>query len=355
MYNLNHYLPVLFFILVWSCSQSNRDALIEEANSAEIIASESSYRVRTVQATVEPFSYPIQVQGKVVARRSAPLSFQTTGVLDQLYMANAQYVRKGQLLASIYHEDRKLAVRDAEVALARARIEYQNQLAGYGDSLSQGERWQTIQKNIRLLSGLSTAEVTLDRAIYQEELSQIYAPFDGVVEGLKMSEGSLVTSSQSIARLVDQSSLEVEVDIVEFNLGNLSKGDSAVVEVLASPGSYLSGRVREINPKVTEQGFVNVKVAIEETDRLLEGMTVMVSVFLPVSKALVVPRTAIVQKSGKSVVFTEEDGLAKWNYVTLGRENADLVEILEGLSAGARVIVSNNLQLAHDSPVELAN
>jgi len=41
--------------------------------------------------------------------------------------------------------------------------------------------------------------------------------------------------------------------------------------------------------------------------------------------------------------------LAKWNYVTVGREKGKEFEILEGLTEGQQVIVTNNLQLAHDA------
>ena len=64
-----------------------------------------------------------------------------------------------------------------------------------------------------------------------------------------------------------------------------------------------------------------------------------------------VAKEAIVMKSGKPVVFTEENGLAKWNYVSTGRENGKEIEILSGIKAGQNVIVSNNLQLAHDAPI----
>ncbi len=52
---------------------------------------------------------------------------------------------------------------------------------------------------------------------------------------------------------------------------------------------------------------------------------------------------------GKSVVFTLEEGLAKWNYVTVGMESE--VEIKDGITVDQMVIVSNNLQLAHDAPI----
>jgi hypothetical protein len=47
-----------------------------------------------------------------------------------------------------------------------------------------------------------------------------------------------------------------------------------------------------------------------------------------------------------------EERLAKWNYVTVGLENDIEVEIKDGIKVDQIVIVSNNLQLAHDAPVQ---
>lgn len=49
-------------------------------------------------------------------------------------------------------------------------------------------------------------------------------------------------------------------------------------------------------------------------------------------KAAVVPKTAVVLRGGRSVVFTYEAGLAKWNYVTTGLDNGWKIEIVEEIS-----------------------
>lgn len=53
------------------------------------------------------------------------------------------------------------------------------------------------------------------------------------------------------------------------------------------------------------------------------------------------------------MIFTAEEGLARWNYINTGRENGREVEILEGLEEGKAVIMTNNLQLAHDALVKI--
>ena len=84
-------------------------------------------------------------------------------------------------------------------------------------------------------------------------------------------------------------------------------------------------------------------------------MNVRVSIYRSLGKQLVVPKTAVVLRSGKKVVFTLSSGKAVWNYVQTGLENATHCTILEGLKEGDTVIVSGNINLAHEAPVTVVN
>ncbi len=72
-------------------------------------------------------------------------------------------------------------------------------------------------------------------------------------------------------------------------------------------------------------------------------------------RRLVVPKSAVVLRTGRQVVFTYEDGKAMWNYVTTGLENLDSYEIVEGLKDGNIVIYNGNENLAHETPVVIAS
>ena len=63
-------------------------------------------------------------------------------------------------------------------------------------------------------------------------------------------------------------------------------------------------------------------------------------------------KRAIVYHSGKPVLFTFSNGKAQWIDIELGMENGEEVEVLSGLKLPSRVIISNNLQLAHNVSVK---
>lgn len=349
---MNRIALLVGLIIIYSCNQ--KEPVEEDFQLTKpALGDKDSYHVKTVTVKQEILSYPILAQGKIEAQEFTPITFEVSGILKFLHVSNASYIRKGQIIASLQNDLQEIDVKEANQNFKKVKVDFESSLASFGDSLSNPDHWSVIKENVALLSGLSSAELALERATISLEKTAVYAPFSGFVEGLKIREGESVTGMQPIGRIVNQNSLEVNCNILEFDLGKLSLGDSAAIYPLAYPGKQLLAQVHEINPKVEETGYVRVRLALKQEHRLIEGMSVRVEIFVPESRQLLVPKSAVVRKSGRNVVFTVEDSLAKWNYVTIGKDNGKQIEILDGLEPDVEVIVSNNLQLAHDSPVHV--
>lgn len=106
---------------------------------------------------------------------------------------------------------------------------------------------------------------------------------------------------------------------------------------------------------VDDNGMIKVWASVPGGNGLIDGMNVRVSVKRAVEEALVVPKTAVVLRSGRPVVFNYADGKAQWNYVTLGLENLSEYTIVDGINPGMIIITSGNINLAHESPVKIKN
>ncbi|MDH5610757.1 MAG: efflux RND transporter periplasmic adaptor subunit [Cyclobacteriaceae bacterium] len=348
----------LFFFAVIGLAGCNPSSKQEEpAGEPELsgLRRDSAYAVRTVLTETRTFAYPIQARGKLRAARAVTLAFEPPGKLQALYVANSQVVAKGTLIARLQNERHQLAVAEARMAVANAGSEYENKLAEFGDSTTYGDNWFRIKEKLRLKTGVGVSQVNLDRALYELSQTYLYAPFDGIISGLELKPGNYLNSWQPLAVLLDRTRMEVMAEVLEFDLGGLMQGHKAQVSPLSLPGRVLEATVAEINPRVDDRGYVKVKLDVPYEPGLYDGMSVKVVLEIPQAEGLLVPKEAVVQKSGRIVVFTVEDSLAKWNYVTLGRDNGSYVEVTEGLKMGQWVIVSNNLQLAHDSPVRIEN
>ena len=99
----------------------------------------------------------------------------------------------------------------------------------------------------------------------------------------------------------------------------------------------------------------SVKAAVNDRGKLFEGMNVRVSIHRSLEKQLVVPKGAVVLRSGKQVVFVLDSTKTKvnWAYVHTGLENADSYTIVDGLKEDDFVITSGNINLAHEAPVKV--
>ena len=133
----------------------------------------------------------------------------------------------------------------------------------------------------------------------------------------------------------------------------IKTGDKVTVTPFAMPDGRTNGYISEINPLVDENGVVRVKAAVVNSGRLFEGMNVRVSIQRSLGKQLVVPKEAVVLRSGKQVVFKLVEGKANWVYITTGLENADNYTVIDGLKEGDIIITGGNINLAHESPVEI--
>src|SRR5690606_29610538 len=143
------------------------------------------------------------------------------------------------------------------------------------------------------------------------------------------TEGELVGQmAASIVEIADFSSLVVETDVPEARLHLVEIGRPAEIVLDAFPGDRYRGRVREYSPRVDRaKATVTVKVEfVDATDRVLPDMSARVSFLTKELEAdqmqepakVVVPATALTERSGAKVVFVLDAGVVKMKGVTLG-------------------------------------
>lgn len=323
---------------------------------ASNVISESIDKVTEVTAIrLEPtiFSHEIVSNGKASAREKVDVNFQTQGIITAIYVKNGQRVAKGQRIATLDTYKIENQLRKDRNAVASARLEMQDVLIGQGYDPDHPEQVpDEVMRLARLRSGLEQAELTLASSQRTLEEATLTAPVGGVVANLKLNAHNL-SGSEPICRIINDRGMDVEFNVIESELALLSIGDAVSVSPFSDPGKSTTGRITQINPMVDENGMVKVWASVEGGKDLLDGMNVRVRVKRKVDEALVVPKRAVVLRSGRQVVFTLKEGKAIWNYVATGLENLDEYTITEGLSPGDSIIVTGNINLAHEAPVVL--
>ncbi|MDP2956037.1 MAG: efflux RND transporter periplasmic adaptor subunit [Longimicrobiales bacterium] len=308
----------------------------------------------------------VTASGQAEAFRRAALRAQVEGVVTALPVQENQRVDAGALLLQVDTTEYALRVAQARADLQAAEAEYR-QLVLFDDEILDPAVRAERERIARSRSGLDQKEVALRQAELTLARTRVTAPFPGRVADLKVVPGQNVPVATELVTVVDLDPIKVEVQVLEAELGWLREGRRAEVRFAAYPGEAFRGAVETINPVVdpaTRTGRVTVLLSNPE-HRIKPGMYAEVSLdaeALP--DRILVPRAAILERGeGRRrtmlFVYEEEGGraLAKWRYVTTGRENETHVEILpegEGrVEPGEVVLVDGHHYLAHDTPVRL--
>ena len=329
-------------------SSENKDNK-EDGISTILSDAQSEVTVQVLQK--QGFNHELVSNGKVSSRDKAELRFESNEVIAHIYVKNGDRVQKGQKLAELdkFRLENKLS--QAENSLMKAELELKDV-----DELDKVPA--DVMKLAKVKSGYDQTKSQYALAKRENEHATLVAPFDGMIANLFAKPFNLANTSETFCTLIDTKGMEVEFAVLESELSLIQKGDRVVITPYAGGGAF-EGSVSEINPLVDSNGMVKVKASVNGQGKLFSGMNVRVSVRRSLGEQLVIPKTAVVLRSGRQVVFTLESGQAKWNYVDTGLENATecIVSdrsqsgVTDGLLAGDTVIVTGNLNLAHEAPV----
>lgn len=313
--------------------------------------------------------------GTVKACRRAYLAPATGGQVATLHVKEGDSVKQNQLLLEVWNKDLKAQVvlQDAQIRANRASAEQACQLGAGAER--EADRLLRLQKFDHLVSedqvdvkatGARAQRASCNAAIEAVAVSQanrnavqaavertlVVAPFDGTVAEINAELGEFITPSPPgiptlpAIDLLDVSCLYVSAPIDEVDAPQIKTGMSACVSLDAFPEKRCSGTVSRIAPYVLEKEKQarTVEVEVKLTDPkdlngLLPGYSADIEVLLASKpQALRVPAEAVLENN--KVLVMAADGLLQERSFKPGLVNWNTVEVLSGLNAGDKVVLS---------------
>lgn len=227
-----------------------------------------------------------------------------------------------------------------------------------------------------------TSLTTLENKVKQDQISLnelqkkrnsavVMAPMGGVVVSLNAVSGVLAgsaissdssnlrTSGSSLVTLADFSKLKVRAKVNEIDSIQVKVGQKVTVNGDAINKDY-TGIVSSIAPTAVtttgtkgEETTVEILVDLDNSSGLKPGYNVNARIkTLEKNNILLLPPQAIREQNGKSIVFVDENGLAKQHIITVGISDETHVEIVSGLKEGDRVISEENPNLKDGDKVK---
>jgi RND family efflux transporter MFP subunit len=359
--------------------------------------------VATAQVVERAMRRSIEVVGSFEAEDEVTLSSQGSGELAEIPVDIGSQVRRGQVVARLDSRELKLRLEQAEAGLSQAearlgvksgeRFEVEKQpdvrqaraglerarydwiaaqdLVNHGDisrqqldvaqrAFEQAEaRYQAALESVRNLRAVvDERRAAVDLAKKQLGDAAIVSPIDGAIKEKRASRGEYLRPGDPVVTIVQINPLRLRLEVPEAFAASIKRGQVVNLRVDSYPDREFQGTIKRISPSVDEKNR-SLAAEAEVANRggqLKPGMFARAQVVSdPSSTALLVPDKAIVSLAGVNKVFVVDGGHAIERLVKLGTRDGNLVEVLEGVRNGERVVTTNADKLENGARVSASN
>jgi membrane fusion protein, multidrug efflux system len=318
-------------------------------------AAEAVFPVRVVveEARQEPVFERLSLVGTLLPNEWVEIQSEMEGMVEAVHFEEGQRVGKGDLLVQLDESKLAAALAQAEAnhTLSAASLERSRQL--YATQMISHQEYD---------QAASTAKVD-EAALHlkKRELrdARIMAPFDGVTGVRQVSPGQVIALHSVLTRVVDIDPVKVEFNVPERYLRQLDSGQEVVIRLAAFPGETFAGNVYFIAPELDAQmRTAAVRARLPNPDgKLRPGMFASLDLTLGIrDEAVVVPEIALIPRGDTITVFiVDAENTAQIRTVKTGLRVNGVIEIIEGLEGGERVITEGYLKTRPGGPVIISN
>ena len=399
---------VSFFLILSACG---------EKSGTQTTTEERAYNVQVRAAEKRPLQPFVEAIGTLNPYDEVTVSTEVDGILKDLKVDEGTTVSKDMLLALIDDADYNLEVKRAEGVLEAAKSRLEQLLAGARPQeiqLAKAEMNQTLAdmekrkadmeraKKLVRDNYISAQEWDAARTAYEvsvathqkakenyalvvegprkEEIAQaraqadqaqaalslsrqklaktkIFSPLSGIVRLRKVSKGEFLKNGTALFIIIQSNPIKLRFTLKERDVGKVKVGQEAAVRVDAFPEREFKGEVRTIYPSLEEKTrtlLVEALVANPEGS-LKPGFFAKVSLYTgSPQERVVIPITAFLYEESRVKIFVEEGGRARLKEVKPGGKYGEMMEILEGVQEGEKVVVAGQQNLSEGVKVNVA-
>jgi RND family efflux transporter MFP subunit len=375
-------LPAILILMTSACSRQ-----AERVTAASAEQRVAAVRVETVADSEIADIY--QASGTVRARYSAAIAAKIAANIVETRVQTGDHVQAGQTLIVLDRRDLEANLRRSEAARAEAESaldETESAItaarANFDLARVTHKRFQDLLANASVSqqefdesqARLRSAEATLEMAASKRRqigarhsqaeaeiaaarvalgYATLTAPFAALVTERKADPGSLAMPGAPLLTLERDGNPRLEASIDESRLGLVRVGESVGVEI-DGLNRTITGRVAEVVPSVdaATRSFA-VKIDLPALPGLRSGMFGRASFAARKREALLIPQSAVLERGQIRSVYVVEGDTARLRFVTLGEARDDQREVLSGLTAGERIIVTPAPLIADGARVAL--
>lgn len=291
----------------------------------------------------------INSSGTLRPDEEVDLSFETSGKIVGINFTEGTRVKKGDLLAKINDLplQAQLEKLKAELKMSEAKEFRQRSLLGK-DAISQ-ESYDQIVTDVQTIN----ADINLIKA--QISMTELRAPFDGIIGLRYLSEGSYATSATKIARLIKTSPIKIEFSISEKYASEIKIGYPITFSIAGSDKIF-NASVYAVDPKIdinTRSIVLRALYPNKNEELKSGGYAGIVLELSKIDNAVAIPTEALIPEMEGEKVFIYKNGKAQSVKVNTGLRTESKLQIVDGLKFGDTLLITGILQLRQNIPITL--
>lgn len=297
----------------------------------------------------------LSISGLLSTENEARLSFKIGGIIETIAVKEGQFVKQGQLLATLKSTEIAAQLQQVNLSVEKAQRDYQRAANLYKDSVATLEQLQNAK------TGVDIAKQNLQQVAFNKQYANIYAPNDGFIVKKMGNVGELAgpgTPVLFMSAVSSSSKWILKAGISDREWATLKQGDKATVTIDAFPGKTFAGVVsKKALAADAASGSFQVEVQVNPT-----GVQPAIGMFAKASIAgsgssngFSIPYEALLEANGKNgfVFVTNDQKIVTRAAVTISSINNNTVYIADGLQGYNYVVISGSPYLTDNATIQV--
>ena len=325
-------------------------ALFIGARKEQLVTAKQAARVETrplvnavlLELKPRPMAEALNLPGAVEPWLRLDLVARITGTVEAVLVAEGDRVQAGQTLARLEAADYRIAVNAARAAHTLARADYDR---GRAMLKTRVIPTATLESTA---ARLQTAAADLERAELNLARCEITAPMDAVIKRLDAKVGLYLAVGDPVGELLHIDRVKAVVGIPESDVDAVRRLDQVALTIQALGNRPLVGRSHFLAPSPDSSAYLyRLELALDNPGHdILPGMFFRARIVKKsIPDALAVPLYSVISRGDEQYVFIAEGDTVRRRPVRLGVNEGWLVQVVEGLAPGDRVLVEGHREV----------
>lgn len=340
----NLFLLVALVLFTFGCISEKEEREQPDLESIEILP-------EVVFSVVgnEPLRFYIESRGVVEPIQKIQITPRIGGFVEESTILEGQQVEKGEVLLQLNRDEWEFNTQEAYNNFLAKKNEYDIEMRLR--DVTSGTNGSEL---VKITTGFADAEVAYERAKLNLSYTTIEAPFSGVVSTKEIvTKGAYIGAGKELGILVNTDRVKIRFDVLESEIVQLKV--EMKVELEDPSGTTHEGKITAISPEIDQEsktGQAIVEVNNPE-GALKTGMTVEGRVFVRSMEGKVkMPRAALLERDGRTLVFKLNAGEVEWIYVTPEAMTTDWVLINHPeIEPGDTLAIDKHFSISHQQRI----